>query len=98
MSEQPTAAGGKTLDTVKIEAEIAKLMAETSRQLAEQQKFNAEQAKLGAKQSKLHAEQLKLQAEASKLTREKILYPLIAFATAAGAVFAGGAIVVRLLG
>jgi hypothetical protein len=71
------------LDTTKVQAEVAKLIAEAGKLLAEQQKFNAEQAKL--------------YAEASKLTREKILYPLIAAATAASAVLAGGAIVLRLL-
>lgn len=76
--------GEQPLDTLKLEAEIGKLIAESGKLQAEQAKFNAEQAKLFA--------------EASKLTRERILYPIVAAATAAGAVIGVGALAIRLLG
>lgn len=75
---------GRPLDTLKLEAEIGKLIAESGKLQAGQAKFNAEQAKL--------------YAEANKLTRERILYPVIAFATAAGAVIGIGALVLKMLG
>ena len=97
--------GGKPLDTLKTEAEIRrliaesdKLQAETGKLLAEQIKFGAEQAKFGAEQAKFGADQAKLYAEASKLTREKILFPIIAFATAAGAVIGIGTLVLKAFG
>ncbi|AGR69219.1 hypothetical protein [Burkholderia pseudomallei] len=62
----------KTVDTLKVEAEIGKLMTEAS--------------KLTAEAAKLNAETMKLNAEAFKLQRESRWYPVIWATAFVGAV------------
>lgn len=65
--------------------------------MLEAQKIDAEIAKLIADTSKLNAETMKIQQETVKLNREIFWYPLIAAGTAAGAMVAIIALLVKVI-
>ena len=62
------------MDTIKIEAEVAKLICESGKLISEASKLNAEAAKLCA--------------ETAKLNRERIFYPVMVAGSCIGALLA----------